>query len=134
MSAAVEHAVMAVPPRTSSEFRRVEALLLQISADVGRLDAKVQGIADTQKDLREELRNEVRRLGADIKAVSEQRAADLRTADALREADAPAIGWAKMQRGFVFWLAVTTAVALVGWGVERLAGWEWPASVGSAFK
>jgi hypothetical protein len=137
MSAAMEHTDMSVVPLrppTTAEQRRVEALLLQISADVGRLDAKVQGIADTQRDLREELRSEVRRLGADIKAISDQRTVDLRAADAQREADAPALSWAKMQRSFVFWLALTMAVALVTFAVDRLAGWGLSASVAGRFR
>jgi hypothetical protein len=134
MSAALEHAVSVVPPRTSSEFRRVEELLLRISADVARMDAKVQGIADTQKDLREELRAEVRRLSAEIKAISDQRASDMRTVAAERDADKPAIQWAKWQRGFVFWLAVAVAGTLVTWAVGRLADWEWPAAIVGRFQ
>ena len=95
MSAAVhtapDHAAMpAVPPRliTLPEQRRMEALLIQISADLGRLAAKFETISDAQRDLREELRNEVRMLRAEFSGlatrVAGDRASDLKAAEDLQ--------------------------------------------------
>jgi len=73
MSAAVDLVPMTPRHLVPPDLHRVEALLVQMSADIGRLAAKVETLGDGQKDLREEFRAEVRLLRADLSSLCQLR-------------------------------------------------------------
>jgi len=133
MSAAVDLVPMTPRHLVPPDLHRVEALLVQMSADIGRLAAKVETLGDGQKDLREEFRAEVRLLRADLSSLAANyagnRASDLKAAEDQRAADGPALSWAKWQRGAVFWIMIAAAGVLMTWaGTKWLdSAWDWAA-------
>ena len=129
MSAAVDLVPMTPRHLVPPDLHRVEALLVQMSADIGRLAAKVETLGDGQKDIRAEMRE----LRADLSSLAANyagnRASDLKAAEDQRAADGPALSWAKWQRGAVFWIMIAAAGVLMTWGGTKWldSAWNWAA-------